>query len=91
MDLMSPNLIQEATAAKLYDPDHGEFNFAKAFAEDYIDPALCLRGRYSCGRKLLKEYSKNGKKIDVGLLKYIYRCWQTTKILRIETEVKQAF
>ena len=60
MDLKSPNLVEEATAAKLYKPDDGEFNFAKVFSEYYMDPALARSGRFGGGRRLLKEYSKDG-------------------------------
>ena len=60
MDLKSPNLVEEATVAKLYKPDDGEFNFAKVFSEYYMDPALARSGRFGGGRRLLKEYSKDG-------------------------------
>ena len=61
MDVMSPNLVEEATAEKLYKPEDGPFNFAKVFSEFYIDPAKSFADRFSCGRRLLKEYSKDGK------------------------------
>ena len=61
MDVMSPNLVEEATAEKLYKPKDGPFNFAKVFSEFYIDPAKSFSDRFSCGRRLLKEYSKDGK------------------------------
>ena len=62
MDIKSPNLIEEATKEKLYNPEDGPFNFAKVFSEYYVDPDMSfMRDRFSCGRKLLKDYSKDGK------------------------------
>ena len=68
MDLKSPNLVEEATAAKLYKPEDGDFNFAKVFSEYYIDPALAKGGRFGCGRRLLKDYSKDGKLVNLLLM-----------------------
>lgn len=54
--MMSPDLIQEATALGFYSKEKGAFHFSKVFSDDY-----CLEGRYKHGRRMLQEYSKEGK------------------------------
>ncbi|XP_076095178.1 secernin-2-like isoform X2 [Mytilus galloprovincialis] len=56
IDMMSPDLIQEATALGFYSKEKGAFHFSKVFSDDY-----CLEGRYKHGRRMLQEYSKEGK------------------------------
>ena len=63
MDLTSSNLIADATSLGLYKADDGDFNFAKVFGKPYSDPSrvVSARSRFTCGEKLLKDYSKGGK------------------------------
>ncbi|KAJ8313516.1 hypothetical protein KUTeg_008077 [Tegillarca granosa] len=61
IDLMSPNLIDEAKSLGLYSDDDGPFNFAKVFSECYTSSTSLARSdRFSCGRRLMKDLSKGG-------------------------------
>lgn len=56
-DLSSANLVEKATAAGLYKPEDGEFNFAKVFDEDGF---RSLSSRYCAGKSLLEQFSQKG-------------------------------
>lgn len=56
-DLSSANLVEKATAAGLYNPEDGEFNFAKVFDEDGL---RSLSSRYCAGKSLLEQFSQKG-------------------------------
>lgn len=54
IDLMSPNLVEEARSLGYY--SEGEFNFSEVFAKDK-EPV----NRFVNGKRLLEEYSKEGQ------------------------------
>ncbi|XP_052096140.1 secernin-2-like isoform X5 [Mytilus californianus] len=56
IDMMSPNLIEEAKSSGLYKESDGDFNFSLVFAKD-TTPV----NRFVNGKRLLEEYSKEGK------------------------------
>ncbi|XP_071158909.1 secernin-3-like isoform X1 [Mytilus edulis] len=55
IDMMSPNLIEEAKSSGLYKESDGDFNFSVVFAKD-TTPV----NRFVNGKRLLEEYSKEG-------------------------------
>lgn len=60
IDLMSPNLMEEARSLGYY--SDGEFSFSEVFAKD-TKPI----NRFVNGKRLLEEYSKEGKLIQKSL------------------------
>lgn len=57
-DLASDGLVEKATDLKLYDPTSGPFNFACVFDSGNGSPSS---PRFCEGKRLLQEYSKEGK------------------------------
>lgn len=55
IDMMSPNLVEEAKSAGMYSESDGDFNFSVVFARD-TTPI----NRFINGKRLLEEYSKEG-------------------------------
>jgi secernin len=65
IDAMSSGLKELAEKEGYWNPDEGDFDFAKAFSAGPVEE-LCKAGekpcgRYQCGRSLLEELSANSK------------------------------
>ena len=68
IDMMSPNLVEEAKSLGLYSDTGGSFNFTKTFSDD-----VSLDRRYVCGRRMLQQYSKQGE--NSSKLDWMHLIW----------------
>ena len=62
---MSANCKEFAQSKGWWKPEDGEFDFAKAYADDYSDPEAKSSdrpcGRFEWGKHLLEKKSANGE------------------------------